>query len=49
MILDYSQIFNAFTDLIIKAVPIALFLYLADIVINLFFSLAFPKHLRKGD
>ena len=48
MILDYSSIFSVFVDLCKHAVPIAIFLYLLNIIINLFFSLAFPKHF-KGD
>ncbi len=48
MELDYVAIFNVFVDLIKTAMPIAVFLYLANILITFFFSLAFPKHF-KGD
>lgn len=48
MILDYSAIFSVFVDLCKTAIPIAIFLYLLNIVITLFFSLAFPKHFNKG-
>lgn len=48
MELDYMQIFSVFVDLIKKAMPISIFLYLANIMINFFFSLAFPKFFR-GD
>ena len=48
MELDYIAIFNVFVDLIKTAMPIAIFLYLANILITFFFSLAFPKHFR-GD
>lgn len=49
MSLDYVSIFNVFVDLCKNAIPIAFFLYLLNIVITLFFSLAFPKHFNKGD
>ncbi len=49
MELDYTSIFQCFTSLITTAIPVAIFLYLVDIVINLFFSLAFPKFSRKRD
>ena len=48
MELDYMQIFSVFVDLIKKAMPISIFLYLANIMINFFFMLAFPKFFR-GD
>lgn len=48
MELDYVLIFALFVDLCKTAIPIAIFLYLLNIVITLFFSLAFPKHF-KGD
>lgn len=48
MILDYSTIFNVFVDLCKTAIPIAVFLYLLNIIITLFFSLAFPKYFNKG-
>lgn len=48
MVLDYSSIFAVFVDLCKSAMPIAIFLYLVNIVITLFFSLAFPKHFDKG-
>lgn len=49
MELDYVSIFKCFTSLLTTAIPISIFLYLADILINFFFSLAFPKFTRKGD
>lgn len=48
MELDYAQIFNIFADILKNATPISIFLYLANIMINFFFSLAFPKF-SKGD
>lgn len=48
MDLNYTEIFNVFVDLIKTAMPISIFLYLANIMINFFFSLAFPKF-SKGD
>lgn len=48
MSLDYSSIFLVFVDLCKTAIPIAIFLYLLNIIITLFFSLAFPKHFNKG-
>lgn len=48
MSLDYSSIFAVFVDLCETAIPIAIFLYLLNIIITLFFSLAFPKHFNKG-
>lgn len=49
MNLDYSSIFGVFVDLCKTALPIAIFLYLLNIAITFFFSLAFPKHFGKGD
>lgn len=49
MSLDYSSIFKVFVDLCTTAVPIAIFLYLLDILLNFFFSFAFPKRFRKGE
>lgn len=49
MELDYTSIFQCFVSLITTGIPIAIFLYLTDILINFFFSLAFPKFIRKGD
>lgn len=48
MELDYTQIFAVFVDLIKSAIPVSVFLYLGNIMINFFFSLAFPKF-SKGD
>ena len=48
MELDYASIFIVFVDMLKTAIPIAIFLYLANILINFFFSLAFPKFF-KGD
>lgn len=41
MILDYQQILDLFTDMIVKALPISVFLAVAEKAITLFFSLAF--------
>jgi len=49
MELDYTNILSIFTDMITKAIPISIFLWLADILINFFFGLAFPKRFSKGD
>ena len=43
MDLDYVSIFLAFADLCKTAIPIAIFLYLLNILINFFFDTAFPK------
>ena len=44
MNLDYTSIFAVFVDLCKTAIPIAIFLFLLDIMLNFFFSMAFPKH-----
>ena len=49
MSLDYSSIFAVFVDLCKTALPVAIFLYLLNIMIRFFFSMAFPKHFSKGD
>lgn len=49
MQLDYSSIFIVFVDICKTALPIAIFLYLLDILLNFFFSFAFPKRFRKGE
>ncbi len=49
MVLNYTLIFAVFIDLCKSAIPIAVFLYLLNIVITLFFTLAFPKHFNKGE
>lgn len=49
MNLDYSSIFAVFVSLVKTAIPISVFLYLLNIGITLFFSLAFPKHYNKGE
>lgn len=49
MNLDYSSIFSVFVDLCKTAIPIAVFLYLLNIIITLFFSLAFPKLYKRGE
>lgn len=49
MSLDYSSIFLVFVDMCKTAIPIAVFLYLLDICINLFFSLAFPRRFSRRD
>lgn len=48
MPLDYSSIFAVFVDLCKTALPISIFIHLLLICVNLFFSLAFPKHFNKG-
>jgi len=49
--LDYTNIFIVFVDLIKTAFPIGLFLWIVNLVINFFFSLAFPSHskYKRGD
>ena len=49
MELNYSEIFAVFVDLVKTAIPIALFLYLLDIMFFVFFSLAFPKRFKRGE
>ena len=49
MILDYVSIFKVFVDLCTTAIPIAIFLYLLDIMLNFFFSMAFPKRFSRRD
>lgn len=49
MELDYTSILSIFGSMITSAIPIAIFLWLADLLINFFFSLAFPKRFNKGD
>lgn len=49
MELDYSAIFNVFVDMLKAGIPIAFFLYLANILIHFFFSLAFPKKFRRDE
>ena len=48
MELDYANIFACFVDLIKKAMPVSILLYFLDIMINFFFSLAFPR-IRRND
>jgi len=49
MELDYTSIFKVFVDLIKTGTPVAIFLFLLDIMLNFFFSLAFPKHFSRRD
>jgi len=49
MELDYVSIFQVFVDLVKTATPVAIFLYLFDIMVNFFLSLAFPKHFTRRD
>lgn len=44
MFLDYSSIFTVLVDVIKTAMPVGIFMFLLDIMLNFFFSLAFPKH-----
>lgn len=46
MELSYIEIFNVFVSLLKTGLPVAIFLWLANILINFFFWLAFGK---KGD
>ena len=48
MELDYTKIFACVVDLIKGAMPVSILLYFLDIMINFFFSLAFPK-IRRND
>lgn len=43
MELNYSEIFAVFVNMLKTAIPIAIFLWLSNILINFFFKLAFPK------
>lgn len=49
MQLDYSSIFTVFVDMCKTAVPVAIFIYLLDIMLNFFFSFAFPKRFKRGE
>ena len=49
MELDYSNIFNVFVDIISKAAPVGIFMYLLDVLLYIFFSLAFPKRFKRGE
>lgn len=49
MSLDYASVFGVFVDLCKTGIPIAIFLYLLDIMLNFFFSMAFPKHFNRRD
>lgn len=49
MELDYTSILACFVDIIKAAFPISLFLVLSDILIDFFFSHAFPRFSRRGD
>ena len=49
MELDYSKIFSVFVDLVKTGIPVAVFLYLLDVMLTFFFSMAFPKRFRKGE
>ena len=49
MSLDYTSIFEVLVDLIKSAIPIAIFLYLVDVMFFVFFSLAFPKRFKRGE
>ena len=49
MDLDYSGIFAVFVNMLQTAAPVAIFLYLLEIMLFVFFSLAFPKRFRKGE
>lgn len=48
MELDYTKIFACFVDLIKGAMPVSIFLYFLDIMVDLFFRLAFPR-IRRND
>lgn len=49
--LDYTNIFAVFVDLIQNAIPIGVFFWLVNIIINFFLSLAFPSlsRFKRGD
>lgn len=49
MELDYTNVFSVLVSLIQTAIPIAIFLYLVDVMFYVFFSLAFPKRFKKGE
>ena len=48
MELDYTKIFACVVDLIKGAMPVSIFLYFLDIMVDLFFRLAFPR-IRRND
>lgn len=49
MDLNYSEIFSVFVDLMKSAIPISIFLWLANIMIQFFFNLAFPKRSGRNE
>ena len=49
MELNYADIFNVFVSLSTTAIPVAIFLYLLDVMLTFFFSMAFPKRFKKGE
>ena len=49
MDLNYSIIFAVFVDMLKTAIPIAIFLYLLDMMLTFFFSFAFPKRFKRGE
>ena len=49
MELNYTEIFAIFIDMIKTGLPIAIFLWLANILIRFFFSLAFPNRSGRSE
>lgn len=49
MDLNYNLIFSIFVDLMKTAIPIAIFLWLTNVIIQFFFSLAFPKRSGRSE
>lgn len=49
MDLNYTEIFSVFVNMIKTAIPIAVFLWLSNVLINFFFSLAFPKRSGRNE
>lgn len=49
MDLNYTEIFSVFVDLMKTAIPISIFLWLTNIMIQFFFSLAFPKRSGRNE
>ena len=47
MDLNYTEIFNIFISMLQTAIPIAIFLWLTNILINFFFTLAFPERSQR--
>lgn len=49
MDLNYDLIFAIFVDLMKTAIPISIFLWLTNVMIQFFFNLAFPKRSGRSE